>query len=174
MTKFIIASLFSFIYAILTIILSVGKIMKEVIDLITRYIGIYLLVSLFVSSNHTYAQPTECPDPDTLEAVPIEKIHEVEKALRILVPIAYEVGEFPELYSEWKVVSLKPFPQTVGKKEDQDYYGMAKNFCGKEVADQSWLVRLHFPKVKAASGSQGQIFVAKKEGRGWSVWFKYH
>jgi hypothetical protein len=135
---------------------------------------IFLLVSIIARANHTNAQAKECPDPNALEVVSIEKINEVEKALRILIPIAYEVGEFPENYSEWEVISLLPFPKTVGIKEDEDYYDMAKYFCGKEVADQSWLVRLHFPKVKAASGSQGQIFIAKKAGSGWFVWFKYH
>lgn len=137
-------------------------------------VGIVLLVTFIAGANHTNAQPKECPDPQTLERVSIENVDEVEKALRILIPIAYEVGEFPELYSEWEIISLKPFPSTVGVKVDEDYYGMAKHFCGNEVADRSWLVRLHFPKVKAASGSQGQIFIAKKEENGWFVWFKYH
>lgn len=133
-----------------------------------------ILASIFGTSTTAYAQPKECPDLHTIEVVSIENIDEVEKALKILVPIAYEVGEFPELYSEWEVLSLKPFPLTKGNKEDEDYYGMAKHFCGKGVADRSWLVRLHFPKVKAASGSQGQIFIAKKADSGWFVWFKYH
>jgi hypothetical protein len=137
-------------------------------------VGIFLFGSIIVTSNTTYAQPKECPSPHTLEVVSIENIHEVEKALRKLVPIAYEVGEFPELYSEWEIISLKPFPRTEENKEDEDYYGMAKHFCGKEVADRSWLVRLNFPKVKAASASQGEIFIAKKEDSGWFVWFKYH
>jgi len=137
-------------------------------------VGMFLFVAIIVTSNTSYAQPKECPDSHTLEVVSIENIHEVEKALRVLVPIAYEVGEFPELYSEWEVVSLKPFPRTVGKSEEENYYGMAKHFCGKEVADRSWLVRLHFPKVKATSGSPGQIFIAKKEESGWFVWFKNH
>jgi len=142
--------------------------------MINRFIVIFLFASLFVGSNHIYAQPKECPDPDLLETVPIEKAYEVEKALRILVPIAYEVGEFPELYSEWEIVSLTPFPRTEGNTVEEGYYGMAKHFCGQEVADRSWLVRLHFPKVQAASGSQGQIFIAKKEDGDWFVWFKYH
>lgn len=137
-------------------------------------VGIFLLALFIAGANHTYAQPKECPDPHTIEVVSIEYIDEVKKALSILVPVAYEVGEFPELYSEWEILSLKPFPLTEGNKGDEDYYGMAKHFCGKGVADRTWLVRLHFPKVKAASGSQGQIFIAKKADSGWFVWFKYH
>ncbi len=137
-------------------------------------VGMFLFASIIVTSNTSYAQQKECPDAHTLEVVSIENIPEVEKALRVLVPIAYEVGEFPELYSEWEVVTLKPFPRTVGKSEEENYYGMAKYFCGEEVADRSWFVRLHFLKVKADSRNQGQIFIAKKEKSGWFVWFKNH
>jgi hypothetical protein len=50
---------------------------------------------------------------------------------------------------------------------------MAKNFCGKEIADRSWLVRVYFPKWegKSASNLEGQIFLAKSKEKGWFVWF---
>ena len=38
---------------------------------------------------------------------------------------------------------------------------MAKTFCGKEIAEKSWLVRLDFPKAPGADLAQGQIFLAK-------------
>lgn len=52
-------------------------------------------------------------------------------------------------------------------KEEESYYGMAKYFCGKEIADKSWLVRLDFPKASGASVGQGQIFLAKSKEEGW-------
>lgn len=139
-----------------------------------RTLILFFLIFSSLGSTPSYAQPIECPDTKDLIEVPIEDVNQVLDSLRVLVPITYEVGEFPEYYSKWDVVTVKPFPLTIGNSDEQDYYEMAKNFCGKEVADRSWLVRLHFPRVKAASGSQGQIFIAKKKDSGWFVWFKYH
>ncbi|MEE3952767.1 hypothetical protein [Peribacillus frigoritolerans] len=51
---------------------------------------------------------------------------------------------------------------------------MAKTFCGKEIAEKSWLVRLDFPKAPGANLAQGQIFLAKSKEKGWFVWFRYH
>ena len=77
-------------------------------------------------------------------------------------------------YTEWNVVTAKPFPKTVGNEEEEDYFGMAKTFCGKEIAEKSWLVRLDFPKAPGANLAQGQIFLAKSKEKGWFVWFQYH
>jgi hypothetical protein len=135
---------------------------------------ISLLFFIYIGSTRSYAQPAECPDPNDLMEVPMEEVNQVLDALKHVVPISYEIGEFPEYYSKWELVTIKPFPLTVKNSDERDYYEMAKNFCGKEVAERSWLVRLHFPRVKAASASQGQIFLAKKKNSGWFVWFKYH
>jgi hypothetical protein len=135
---------------------------------------ICLLFFISLGSTRSYAQPVECPNAKDLVIVPVEEVNQVIDSLKVLVPTLYEVGEFPEYYSKWELVTIKPFPLTVKNSDERDYYEMAKNFCGKKVADRSWLVRLHFPRVKAASASQGQIFLAKKKNSGWFVWFKYH
>jgi hypothetical protein len=135
---------------------------------------ICLLFFISLGSTRSYAQPVECPNAKDLVIVPVEEVNQVIDSLKVLVPTLYEVGEFPEYYSKWELVTIKPFPLTVKNSDERDYYEMAKNFCGKEVAERSWLVRLHFPRVKAASASQGQIFLAKKKNSGWFVWFKYH
>lgn len=135
---------------------------------------ICLLFFMSLGNTRSYAQPLECPNPKDLLEVPVEEVNQVIDSLKVFVPTLYEVGEFPEYYSKWDLITVKPFPLTVKNSEERDYYEMAKNFCGKEVADRSWLVRLHFPRVKAASASQGQIFLAKKKNSGWFVWFKYH
>lgn len=135
---------------------------------------ICLLLFSSLGSTRSYAQPVECPNAKDLLDVPVEEVNQVINSLKVLVPTLYEVGEFPEYYSKWELDTIKPFPLTLKNSDERDYYEMAKNFCGKEVADRSWLVRLHFPRVKAASASQGQIFLAKKKNNGWFVWFKYH
>lgn len=142
--------------------------------MIVRTLAIFFLVFASLGTPPIYAQPKECPDSKELIEVPIEDINKVADALHTIIPITYEVGEFPEYYTKWELVTVIPFPMTRGNKELEDYYKMASNFCGKEVADRSWLVRLHFPRVKGVSASQGQIFIAKKKDSGWLVWFKYH
>ena len=139
-----------------------------------RVLLICVLFLISLGSTRSYAQPVECPNAKDLLDVPVEEVNQIIGSLKVLVPTLYEVGDFPEYYSKWELVTVKPFPLTVKNSDERDYYEMAKNFCGKEVADRSWLVRLHFPRVKAASASQGQIFLAKKKNNGWFVWFKYH
>ncbi len=122
------------------------------------------------------AQPAKCPNLNELEDTNIEDRDEILKALETLVPLTYETGELAEMYTQWKVITAVPFPNTVGNAKDESYYGMAKNFCGEEIANKSWLVRLYFPKFEGISASalEGQIFVAKSKEQGWFVWFRYH
>ncbi|QOY34670.1 hypothetical protein AWH56_018350 [Anaerobacillus isosaccharinicus] len=136
-------------------------------------IFIFLFFSIPIS---VYAQPEKCPDVSDLEDVTVEGRAEFLKALETLIPLTYEKGELAEFYSDWKVITALPFPKTVGREKDEGYYGMAKNFCGKEVADKSWLARIYFPKWEGISASslEGQIFVAKSKEKGWYVWFRYH
>mgnify|MGYP007046088070 CR=1 FL=1 len=133
-----------------------------------------MIISLFSFTTKVYAQPEKCPVLSNLEEVTIKDKQEVVKALKTIIPQTYEVGESSDNYSEWNIVSAVPFPMTVGNKKEEDYYGMAKYFCGKEIADKSWLVRLDFPKIQGASASQGQLFLAKNKEKGWFVWFRYH
>lgn len=131
---------------------------------------------LFFSSFQGYAQPKECPVLCELEQTTIKDKKEVIEALNTLIPKTYGTGidDFPDIYTKWNIITAKPFPNTVGNKEEEGYFGMAKTFCGKEIAEKSWLVRIEFPKSPGANLAQGQIFLAKSKEKGWLVWFQYH
>ncbi len=136
-----------------------------------------LIISLFtLVSFGAYAQPKNCPVLSELEKTSLKDKKEVIEALNTLIPKTYGTGldDLPDLYTKWNVVTAKPFPKTVGNKIEEGYFGMAKTFCGKEIAEKSWLVRLHFPKAPGADLAQGQIFLAKNKEKGWFVWFRYH
>jgi len=136
-----------------------------------------LIMSLFTFvSFEAYAQPKNCPVLSELEKISLKDKKEVIEALNTLIPKTYGTGleDLPDLYTKWNVVTAKPFPKTVGNKIEEGYFGMAKTFCGKEIAEKSWLVRLDFPKAPGADLAQGQIFLAKSKEKGWFVWFRYH
>lgn len=137
---------------------------------------IIIISILFFSSFQGYAQPKECPVLSELEQTTIKDKKEVIEALNTLIPKTYGTGidDFPDIYTKWNIVTAKPFPNTVGNKEEEGYFGMAKTFCGKEIAEKSWLVRLYFTKAAGANLAQGQIFLAKSKEKGWLVWFQYH
>ncbi|WP_245602257.1 hypothetical protein [Peribacillus kribbensis] len=120
-----------------------------------------LIISIpmvFFNSIIGYAQPKGCPVVSDLERTSIKDKKEVIEALNNLIPKTYGTGidGFPDMYTKWNVVSAKPFPETVGIKEEEDYYGMVKNFCGREIAAKSWLVRLDCPNAPGANLAQGQ------------------
>ncbi|WP_255368044.1 hypothetical protein [Psychrobacillus sp. OK032] len=136
-----------------------------------------LIISLFtLVSFEAYAQPKNCPVLSELEKISLKDKKEVIEALNTLIPKTYGTGleDLPDIYTKWNVVTAKPFPKTVGNKIEEGYFGMAKTFCGKEIAEKSWLVRLDFPKAPGADLAQGQIFLAKSKEKGWFVWFRYH
>ncbi|MEI4771892.1 hypothetical protein WAX74_20025 [Psychrobacillus sp. FJAT-51614] len=136
-----------------------------------------LIISLFtLVSFEAYAQPKNCPVLSDLEKISLKDKKEVIEALNTLIPKTYGTGldDLPDIYTKWNVVTAKPFPKTVGNKEEEGYFGMAKTFCGKEIAEKSWLIRLEFPKAPGADLAQGQIFLAKSKEKGWFVWFRYH
>ena len=137
-----------------------------------------LITSLFILVSFVaYAQPPKnCPVLSELEETSLKDKKEVIEALNTLIPKTYGTGleNLPSLYTKWDVVTAKPFPKTVGDKVEEGYFGMAKTFCGNEIAEKSWLVRLEFPEAPGADLAQGQIFLAKSKEKGWFVWFRYH
>lgn len=144
---------------------------------IKRLFFLVMIISFFsFTTIKADAQPTECPVLSELEKTSIKDKKEVVEALNTLIPKTYGTGleDFPDIFTKWNVVTAKPFLKTVGNKEEEDYFGMAKTFCGKEIAEKSWLVRLDFPKAPGANLAQGQIFLAKNKEKGWFVWFRYH
>lgn len=139
--------------------------------------ALILIISIFtLAPFESYAQPKNCPVLSDLEKTSLKDKNNVIEALNTLIPETYGVGidDFPYMYTKWNVVTAKPFLNTVGNKEEEAYFGMAKTFCGKEIAEKSWLVRLDFPKAPGADLAQGQIFLAKSKEKGWFVWFQYH
>ncbi|MFJ5771700.1 hypothetical protein [Psychrobacillus sp. NPDC093180] len=140
------------------------------------YALILIISMLTLVSFESYAQPKNCPVLSELEVTSLQDKKEVIEALNTLIPKTYGTGldDFPYMYTKWNVVTAKPFINTVGNKVEEGYFGMAKTFCGKEIAEKSWLVRLDFPKAPGADLAQGQIFLAKSKEIGWFVWFRYH
>lgn len=145
-----------------------------------RKFGVVLfLIStiFFCVANPVYAKSdVSCPDINHLVETSIKDRDDLLDELDSIVSNTYEQGDDGELYSDWELITALPFPETVGHEHDEVYYEMAKNFCGEEIANESWLVRLHFPKWegKSTSASEGQIFLAKNEDNKWFVWFRYH
>ena len=136
-----------------------------------------LIISLFtLVSFEAYAQPKKCPILSELEKTSLKDKKEVIEALNTLIPKTYGTGldDIPDMYTKWNVVTAKPFLNTVGNEIEEGYFGMAKTFCGKEIAERSWLGRLDFPKAPGADLAPGQIFLAKRKGEGWFVWVQYH
>lgn len=113
-----------------------------------------------------YLEP-RCPDASSTVKVNAGKKEEVLLALNKLVPKAYPYKE----YDVWKVEEARPLssPQTA-----QPYYNLAKNSCGTGVAENSWFIKLHFPKLSpGVSASTGIMFIAKNSNNEWSVWYTY-
>jgi hypothetical protein len=136
-----------------------------------------VIISFFtIGLVEVHAQPKECPELRVLEETSIKDKEELIDALNTLIPETYGTGldDLPDIYAEWNVVTAKPFPKTVGNVEEEVYFEMAKNFCGKEIAEKSWLVRLNFPKAPGANLAQGQLFLGKSKVEGWFIWFRYH
>ncbi|MEH7454180.1 hypothetical protein [Gottfriedia acidiceleris] len=141
-----------------------------------KFLLMVTIVMWSLGSIQVHAQPTKCPVLSDLDKTSMKNQKEVIEVLNTLIPKTYGTGleDLPDIYTKWNVVTAKPFPKTVGVKEEEDYFGMAKHFCGKEIAEKSWLVRLDFPKAPGANLAQGQIFLAKSKENGWFVWFRYH
>ena len=118
-----------------------------------------------------------CPRESNLVETSNEDREELTKALGTLIPETYIQGdENGEYYSDWSIITVTPLPMTIGSQKDDIYYEIAKNFCGKEVANKSWLIQMNFPQWEgvSASNTEGQIFVAKTKEKGWFVWYRYH
>ncbi|WP_235821718.1 hypothetical protein [Gottfriedia acidiceleris] len=141
-----------------------------------KFLLMITIIMWSLGSIQVHAQPTKCPVLSDIDKTSMKNQKEVIEVLNTLIPKTYGTGleDLPDIYSKWNVVTAKPFPKTVGVKEEEVYFGMAKYFCGKEIAEKSWLVRLDFPKAPGANLAQGQIFLAKSKEKGWFVWFRYH
>ncbi|GAA0603627.1 hypothetical protein GCM10009001_20830 [Virgibacillus siamensis] len=136
-----------------------------------------LVILFFVTTaGAVRADSVDCPEPKDLEETSLKNEKELRKTLKKIIPKVYARGDDADMYSEWEIITATPFPKTIGDNQNEVYYEMATNFCGKEVAEMSWLVRIHFPKWegKSASNAEGQVFLAKSKEKDWFVWFRYH
>jgi hypothetical protein len=98
--------------------------------------ALILIISLFIlGSFEVFAQPKECPVLSELEPTSIKDSNEVIEVLNTLIPKTYGTGldDFPNIYTKWNVVTAKPFPETVGNKEEEAYFGIAKTFCARKL-----------------------------------------
>lgn len=112
-------------------------------------------------------QSESCPNVADLVNPGPHAAKEIRAALPKLIRKTY--GNDPR-YRVWEVKRMI----SLADPESSPYSDMAKQQCGEEVAERSWLVELFFPKfLPSSSLSQGQIFVAKTK-KGWMVWYRYH
>lgn len=139
---------------------------------VKKHFTVFVFIILLVIMIEFPLQAKECPNSEQLVEASLNERDDLLRALGTIVPNQYAGEQF----SDWEIVSATPFPMTVGKQDEQAYFEIANNFCGGNVAEKSWLVRLHFPKLKEVSASltEGQLFVAKSKEVGWFVWYQYH
>lgn len=137
-----------------------------------NFLLIFFAIICIVPSLTIAKEQTEinCPKPEML-LLPTESDREkLIIALNELIPKFYSTK--PE-YEEWNIEVIKPIWSLTG--DNEGYYEMAKHFCGREVANRSWFVRLRFSRLfPAQSASLGEIYVAKDKQDNWIVWFQYH
>lgn len=132
-----------------------------------------LLILLFIFPTESLGAKldgSECPKTEMLLKTTEMDKDELVDELNKIIPKVY--GSSPN-YKEWRIEIIKPMPSLTGFEEN--YYKMAINFCGKEVADHSWFVRLRFPRLlPAQSASLGELYIVKDKNNNWFPWFQYH
>lgn len=81
------------------------------------------------------AQPKKCPVLSELKKTSIKDRKEVIEALNTLIPKTYGTGidDFPDMYTKWNVVTAKPFPKTIGNKEEKTILEWQKPFVVKKL-----------------------------------------
>ena len=131
---------------------------------------VYFLILSFVSilfyayPTHSYAGE-QCPNASELAPVSSADKPELLHALKTIIPSLYPEKE----YSEWEVEKALMLAES-----KTPYVQMAESLCGKPITQHSWVVKLRFPKLlPSASLSEGVIFVAKHQEKGWIAWYKY-
>ncbi|WP_088043360.1 hypothetical protein [Bacillus sp. EAC] len=130
---------------------------------------ILFLISPSVTYGSGITNP-KCPNTDILVQTSENDMAQLLSALNEIIPNVY--GD-DQLYKEWKVVNIQPASQLKGYQEV--YKKIATTYCGKNVADHSWFVRLVFPKIlPATSAATGELFIVKDKNNKWIPWYQYH
>ncbi|WP_144512895.1 hypothetical protein [Bacillus sp. FJAT-22090] len=139
---------------------------------------IYMCIfGVFIFSQISFAETDEkvpflinngkCPDSKNLGRVESNK-GLIINALNTIIPEVYKSDN----YEGWKVETISHLSES---PHLEDYYAMAKNYCGEEIADNSWFVELLFPQyLPAYDASHRQIFVTKNKQGQWFAWFRFH
>lgn len=108
----------------------------------------------------------KCPNLKDMEPVSSDK--DLINALNTIIPEVYKNQNF----KGWKVETIAHLSKS---PHLEDYYAMAKNYCGEEIADNSWFVEVLFPQyLPAYDASHRQIFVTKNKRGQWFAWFRFH
>lgn len=108
----------------------------------------------------------KCPDSQNLEPVSSDK--GLLNALNTIIPEVYK----NQNYKGWKIESIAHLSES---PHPDAYYAMAKNYCGEEIANNSWFVEVLFPQyLPAYDASHRQIFVTKNKQGQWFAWFRFH
>lgn len=130
--------------------------------------GFALLLFLFYPYS---ARANSCPNPNELQDTTLDEQEELLQALHSLVPEIFR----GDVFVNWEVMSATPFPMTIGKQEESPFFEWAKQMCGGQVTEKSWLVRLYFPTLADLRShfSERQLFVAKNQQNDWFVWYQY-
>lgn len=89
-------------------------------------------------------------------------------ALNTIIPVVYK----NQNYKGWKVETITHLPKS---SHSNAYYAMAKNYCGEEIANNSWFVEVLLPQYSPAyDTSHKQIIVTKNKQGQWFPWFRFY
>ncbi len=139
-----------------------------------KKIFITSLILLFIFPNLTFGESSivnpKCPPTSNLIKPNVKDKDELIGALNEIIPNVY--GTDP-VYKEWRIEGIQPALNLTGF--EKTYYKIAITYCGKEVADHSWFVRLRFPKLLPSYVvSLGEIYIVKDRNGKWMPWFQFH
>ncbi|MBS4208651.1 hypothetical protein KHA95_11375 [Bacillus sp. FJAT-50079] len=111
-----------------------------------------------------------CPKAEEIMKTSSQEKEDLLRALQTIIPEMYD--DRTE-YKEWRVEVLSPMVDLSGY--EKIYRDMAVHFCGENVANHSWFVRIRFPHLlPAQSASLGELFILKNNQGQWFPWFRYH
>jgi hypothetical protein len=141
-----------------------------------RIIICMCILGVFIYSQISFAETDEkvpflinngkCPDLQNLGRADSDK--GLINAMNTIIPEVYKSDN----YNGWKVETIAHLSKS---PHLEDYYAMAKNYCGEEIADNSWFVEVLFPQyLPAYDASHRQIFVTKNKQGQWLAWFRFH
>ena len=142
--------------------------MKNILTV--TFILLFMFPNVIFSESIVSIANPKCPLTENLVKPNLKDKKELISALNKIIPKVYGADSN---YKEWRIEKIEPASSLTGF--EKNYYGIAVTFCGKEVANYSWFVRLRFPKLlPAQSASLGEIYIVKDRKNGWIPWFQYH